>query len=229
MVGDALGSVEQAIGYTFTDRSLLVNALTHSSFAAEQPAAESYERLEFLGDAVLELVTTEMIFVAMPDGAEGSMTKIRASLVDESTLADIARRWQLPDVIRLGVGEERSGGRDRSSILGDAVEAVIAAIYLDGGFESAEAVVGSAWAPLLDDRMAAADVRDPRSALQEFLAKQGRKVTFEFEQSGPDHAIEFVATAVVDGTTVGEGTGSSKKAAAIEAARDALDSGALRS
>lgn len=215
-------TIEAAIGHTYTDRDLVIEALTHSSYAAEHDGAVSYERLEFLGDAVLELATTGMVYDAMPDRPEGDMTKIRASVVDESTLAEIARRWGLDRAARLGVGEDRSGGRERASILSDLVEALLGALYLDAGFDVARAVIESHWSPLIRDRLALDDVSDPRSRLQELLASQGRTVTFTFDRSGPDHAAVFVATAEVDGAVVGRGTGGSKKVAAIEAAREAL-------
>lgn len=217
-----LDAIEEAIGFRFTNRRLLLEALTHSSFTAENDGEESYERLEFLGDAVLELATTELIFTAMEGESEGPMTKVRASMVDEMTLAGVARSWNLDEAIRLGVGEERSGGRERSSILGDVVEAVLAAVHIDGGFAEAAKVVDRTWAPIVRSRLAAAHVSDSRSMLQEILAKEGRIVHFDFDRSGPDHSVLFGASAVVDGEVIGTGTGSSKKSAAIDAARDAL-------
>jgi len=217
-----LDAIEEAIGFRFTNRKLLTDALTHSSFTAENNGEDSYERLEFLGDAVLELVTTELIFSAMEGESEGPMTKVRASMVDEMTLAGVARSWKLDEAIRLGIGEERSGGRERSSILGDVVEAVIAAVHIDGGFAEAARVVDRTWTPIVRSRLASSSVLDSRSMLQEALAKQGRIVHFDFVRSGPDHAVVFEASAVVDGKVIGSGTGSSKKVAAIDAARDAL-------
>ena len=215
-------AIEEALGFRFGDRPLLVEALTHSSFSAENAGESSYERLEFLGDAVLELATTEMIFAAMEGEPEGPMTKVRASMVDEATLADVARSWKLPEAIRLGIGEDRSGGRDRPSILSDVVEAVIAAVHLDGGPVSASDLVRRTWEPIVRDRLEAAHVSDSRSMLQESLAKIGRTVRFEFRRSGPDHAVEFEAIAIVDDEVLGAGTGGSKKAAAIAAAGEAL-------
>ena len=219
----SLDAIEAAIGFRFTNRQLLSEALTHSSYTAEHAGQDSYERLEFLGDAVLELATTELIFTAMEGEPEGPMTKVRASVVDEATLADVARSWNLSGAIRLGVGEERSGGRERSSILADVVEAVIAAIHLDGSFAAATSVIDSTWAPIVRARLAAVHVSDSRSMLQEILAKDGRTVLFEFARSGPDHAVVFKASAIVNGDVIGIGTGGSKKVAAIDAARDALD------
>jgi ribonuclease-3 len=221
-MNDALEAIESAAGHRFSDRALLVTALTPASSASEHPDAESYERLEFLGDAVLELVTTQMIYDAAPDAGEGEMTKLRASMVDESTLAAVADGWDVADALRLGIGEDRSGGRERPSILADAVESLIAAVYVDAGYEAAAAVVHRTWKPILAARLERADMRDPRSALQEVLAQTGREVTFEFHRTGPDHDVEFTATALVDGRAIGRGVAGSKKGAAIEAARDAL-------
>lgn len=217
-------AIEHAIGHTYADHELLVEALTHSSYAAEHDEAVSYERLEFLGDAVLELATTGLVYDAMPNRPEGDMTKIRASVVDEPTLAGIARQWGLDRAARLGIGEDRSGGRDRASILSDLVEALLGALYLDAGFEVARSVIERHWSPLIDERLSLDDVSDPRSRLQEQLARHGRTVTFTFDRSGPDHAAVFTAAAEVEGTVVGRGTGGSKKAAAIDAAREALES-----
>ena len=217
-----IASIEEVLGYRFTDTAGVIEALTHSSYAAEHPEASSYERLEFLGDAVLELATTDLVYAAMPGEPEGEMTKIRASVVDEPTLASIARTWGLDRAALLGVGEDRSGGRDRDSILSDLVEAVLAAVYLDGGFPRAFEVVDRHWSPVIAERLALPDVSDPRSRLQELLARTGRTVDFEFHRDGPDHATVFTASAIVDGAVVGEGSGGSKKAAAIAAASDAL-------
>ncbi len=218
-------AIDKAIGYRFVEARRAEEALTHASYAAEHADAASYERLEFLGDAVVELITTQMIYEALPGEPEGSMTKVRAAVVDESTLASIAREWGLGDLIRLGVGEERSGGRERDSILSDVCESLIAAVFLDGGFAAAERLVRSTWGSILADRIAQPDVSDARSRLQELLANTGRIVTFRYERSGPDHAAVYRALAVVDGAIVGQGTGGSKKAAAIAAATDALESG----
>jgi ribonuclease-3 len=208
----------------FSDRDLLVHALTHTSFVAENHGATSYERLEFLGDAVLELSTTDVIFALLTEEPEGRMTKVRASVVDITTLAEVARTVGLADVVRLGVGEERSGGANRDSILSDTMEAVLGAIYIDGGFEAAHRVVTSLWTQIIVSRIAAPGITDGRSRLQELIAGRGGTVTFEYERSGPDHAAVYVATALVDGEAAGTGSGSSKKAAAIAASDNALRS-----
>jgi ribonuclease-3 len=216
-----LEQVQEAIGYQFTDRQLLATALTHSSYASENNV-ESYERLEFLGDAVLELAITKRIFESLGDAPEGRMTRVRAAVVDEATLASVARDRGLPGAILLGIGEDRNGGRNRSSIQSDVVEAILGAVYLDGGSDEAFDVVFRLLGGEIADRLAAPHVVDPRSSLQEELARDGRTVAFEFVRSGPDHAVVYVATATVDGEVISTGSGASKKSAAIDAARNAL-------
>lgn len=216
-----LEQVQNAIGYRFGDPRLLVTALTHSSYASENDV-ESYERLEFLGDAVLEMATTQRIFEALEDASEGRMTRVRAAIVDEATLASVARAVEIPAAIRLGVGEDRNGGRDRSSIQSDVVEAILGAVFLDGGSEKAFAVVFHLLGDEIADRLAAPQNTDPRSSLQEELARDGKTVSFDFVRSGPDHAVVYTATATVDGEAVSTGSGASKKSAAIDAARAAL-------
>lgn len=219
-----LTDLEQELGYRFTDSTLLETALTHSSFSVENGDVPSYERLEFLGDAVLELVTTEIIYVSMPAEREGPMTKLRASVVDSVTLGDVGRQLGLGRWIRLGIGEERSGGADRDSILSDVVESILGAMFLDGGLEPVTELITRLWAPRISENIASAEVTDARSQLQELLAQNGRVVEFRFVRSGPDHAVMFDAEAVVDGAVIGSGTAGSKKSAAIEASADALAS-----
>lgn len=223
-IEDSWVAVEAVLEYQFSERALLATALTHSSFAVEN-GIESYERLEFLGDAVLELAVTARIYEALPEAPEGRMTRIRAAVVDETTLAEAARTCGLSEAIRLGVGEDRSGGRDRPSILSDVLEALLGAIYLDGGADAAFRVILRLLDEVIEDRVASADIGDARSALQEHLAREGRIVSFEYERSGPDHAATYSATAYVEGDVIGTGSGGSKKAAAIACARAALDAG----
>jgi len=220
--GDSLAAIEMALGYSFTNRDLLKHAVTHTSFAAENDDATSYERLEFLGDAVLELSTTDVIFSLLTDEPEGRMTKVRAAVVDVTTLAAVARSVGLAEVIRLGVGEARSGGADRDSILSDTMEAILGAIYMDDGFEAAHAVVKALWAPIIVSRIAAPVVSDGRSRLQELIAQRGGTVSFAYERTGPDHAAVYAATVLVDGEVAGSGSAGSKKAAAIAASDSAL-------
>ncbi len=219
--------LERRLGYRFENGSFLCEAITHSSYAAENQDAVSYERLEFLGDAVLELVVTRIIYDLMPDAPEGEMTKMRASVVDETSLAAVAVQLDIPPFIRLGRGEEQSGGRHKRSIQSDVVEAILGAVFLDGGWPEADRVIRAVWGPMIETRNGAVDVMDARSRLQEILAGEGRVVSFTYDRSGPDHAVEFTATALVDGEAVAVGAGGSKKAAAIDAARSALESGVL--
>lgn len=215
--------LETALGHDFSDPGLLETALTHSSYVAEHPHATSYERLEFLGDAVLELAATHLIFSMMEDASEGEMTKVRASVVDATSLGVIARRIGVGAWVRFGVGERTSGGADRDSILSDVVEALLGAVYLDGGWSSAAGVVADLWSDLIATSVDGARVTDPRSLLQEHLARRGETVTFTYERSGPDHETVFTAHAIVEGDAIGTGTGSSKKAAASAASTDALN------
>ncbi len=175
---NALDMVQRTIGYNFRDTALLTTALTHSSYASENEV-DSYERLEFLGDAVLELAITVKIFGAIVDASEGRMTRIRAAIVDEATLAAVARRIGLPTALRLGVGEDRSGGRDRASIQSDVVESVLGAVYLDGGAQASLDVVLRLLGDTIADRLASSQVSDSRSMLQEHLAQKGQVVSFE--------------------------------------------------
>jgi ribonuclease-3 len=219
---EPLADLEDRLGYTFSDPSLLVEALTHTSFSAEH-STPSYERLEFLGDAVLGLVTASAIFDRFPDAPEGEMTKLRAVVVDRSSLASVGRNLNITDHIRVGRGEERSGGRERDSIVSDVVEALLGAVYTDGGWGPVDRLVRHEWGPVIEERATSRGTTDSRSRLQELLAKSGRTVSFTYERSGPDHEVVFAATAFVDGDTVGSGSGPSKKSAAIDAARSALE------
>jgi ribonuclease-3 len=219
---EPLADLEDRLGYTFSDPSLLVEALTHTSFSAEH-STPSYERLEFLGDAVLGLVTASAIFDRFPDAPEGEMTKLRAVVVDRSSLASVGRNLNITDHIRVGRGEERSGGRERDSIVSDVVEALLGAVYTDGGWGPVDRLVRHEWGPVIEERATSRGTTDSRSRLQELLAKSGRTVSFTYERSGPDHEVVFAATAFVGGDTVGSGSGPSKKSAAIDAARSALE------
>lgn len=219
-----LADLEEVLGYTFDDPTHLEIALTHPSYAVENGDIPSYERLEFLGDAVLELVTTEIIFDLCPDEREGAMTKLRASVVDAVTLGEIARQLGLGPWIRLGIGEERSGGADRDSILSDVVESILGAMFVDRGIAPPSDFIRRHWTQRIERNLDDAATTDARSRLQELLAKTGRIVEFRYERIGPDHDTVFIARAVVDGDIVGTGNAGSKKAAAIEASADALRS-----
>lgn len=213
---------EKIIGYTFQNETLLRQALTHSSYANERHRkSEDNERLEFLGDAVLELVSSEFLFLNYPKLSEGDLTKLRASLVCEPTLAACTAQMQLGDFVRLGRGEEQTGGRRRKSILSDALEAVIGAIYLDGGFTNAKEFILKF---ILTDIEHKKLFYDSKTILQERVqAKEGSNLKYSLlEESGPDHAKLFKVEVLVDGKAMGTGSGPTKKAAEQEAAYQAL-------
>lgn len=213
------------IKYRFQKEELLRMALTHSSYANEsREPCQSYERLEFLGDSILQLVASEAIFRRYDGLAEGEMSKLRASLVCEPALAEVARRYGLGDFVLLSRGERSSNGV-RDSILCDVVESVIAAIYLDGGLAPAKAFILSWFEPAL----AAGKKRHPvfedyKSRLQELLQERGTRAEYQPSgESGPDHDKTFFVRVSYDGRLLGEGKGRSKKAAEQDAARCALE------
>jgi len=223
-----LRAFEQRLGHAFGDRDLLRLALTHRSFANERQLANQNERLEFLGDAVLGLVTARLLYREHPDLPEGELSRRKSYLVSEPTLAALAHRVELGEVLRLGVGEHRSGGREKPSLLADTLEAVFGAVYLDGGLAAGESVIE----PLLRQEMEETDDwdrRDPKTQLQELVqARVGSLPRYVIrEEQGPDHAKTFTVECRVSGEAVGVGSGSSKKAAQQEAARRALEGGFL--
>ncbi len=215
--------LEEKIGYTFSDRALLKQALTHSSYANEIKITkcDNYERLEFLGDAVLELVSSDFLFSEYPDMTEGKLSKLRASLVCETALAYTAHELKLERYFLLGRGEESTGGRNRSAIACDIVEALIGAIYLDSGIEEARKFIFSF---ILNDIESKQLFYDAKSILQEFV--QGRtmgqlhyRVT---DERGPENDKEFCVELTLEQRVVGHGTGHNKKAAEQQAAYQAL-------
>jgi ribonuclease-3 len=206
----------------FADAALLEAALTHRSFAFEQELAVNNERLEFLGDAVLGLVVTDMAFRAFPDRAEGELAKLRASIVNMSALADVARDLGLGDAVRLGRGEEMSGGRGKASILADALEAVLGAVYLDRGLEVTRALIERLFRPRMNAYVRGEGERDYKTILQELASQDLRALPeYRIEESGPDHQKEFAATVFLAGKPWGSGTGRSKKEAEQQAAHEA--------
>ena len=209
------------LGYTFKDMKLLETALTHPSYGGDHHVPH-YQRLEFLGDAVLELAISRYLYFEFPEVDEGKLTRIRAGLVREETLCRAAKRLQLGKYIRLSVGEDRSGGRDKPSILCDVMEAVLAAVYLDGGFDCAVEVIRKALAEDLHPRMME-DHLDAKSRLQEILQRDGDMPRYEFvSMQGPPHAPQFRYRVILGDRTLGEGVGSSKQNAQQDAARNAL-------
>ena len=216
--------LQARLGHVFADESLLEHALLHRSYAAEGPSGDDNERMEFLGDAVLQLVITDHLYSAFPNLSEGTMAKVRAACVNRDELATLALSLDLGSNLALGRGEEASGGRKKASILADAMEAVIAAVYLDGGIEVAREVILQLWGPLVDARAAEPGKRDYKTRLQEELAARGLRPRYRVTESGPDHAKTFEAQLEVDGKPAGTGEGKSKKEAEQAAAAEALDS-----
>jgi ribonuclease III len=217
--------LEQALGHRFVHRELLEAALVHSSYASERPELVDNERLEFLGDAVLQLAVTEHLYVEYPDLAEGQLAKVRAGVVNREVLAAVARRIGLGPRLQLGLGEEQSGGRAKDSILADAMEAVIAAVYLDAGHAVAARVVTGLWEASIRERAEDPGRRDFKTRYQEVLAAVGKRPVYEVTGEGPDHERVFAAVVSVDGRVTGRGTGRSKKEAEQAAARAAIQGG----
>jgi len=212
----------EALLGTGLDPALLERALTHRSYAYEHGGLPTNERLEFLGDAVLGLVVTDALFTNHPDLAEGSLAKLRAGVVSTRALAGVARSLGLGEWMRLGKGEDVTGGRDKPSILADTMEALIGAVYLERGLEGATLLVRRLFDPLMEAAATDGAALDWKTALQELTAARGLGVPdYAIAESGPDHAKSFVATAVVAGVERGEGAGSSKKEAEQQAAEGA--------
>lgn len=215
--------LEKKIGYTFQNRALLKQAVTHSSFANEQKInrQKHYERLEFLGDAVLELVSSDFLFQTHPEMPEGQLTKLRASMVCEPALAYCAKDLTLDGYIQLGRGEEATGGRYRDSIVSDVMEAVIGAIYLDGGMEPARTYIHRFILSDLENKQL---FLDSKTNLQEYM-QQNLKKEFHYrlvEESGPEHDKVFLVEVVMEEKVLGRGKGRTKKAAEQQAAYEAL-------
>lgn len=217
--------LEAKLGYHFKNRALLETALTHSSYANENRArgVECNERLEFLGDSVLGLVVADYLYNTRSDWPEGELTRFRASLVCEENLDYVARELELGSYLRLGKGEEAGGGRTRDSIIADAIEAVLAAVYLDGGLEEARKIVKT----FILDRIGTRDAanRDYKTALQEIVQrKSGKVLTYQLLGSeGPDHAKTFYMEVLLNGQSIGQGRGHSKKEAEQMAAKAGIE------
>jgi len=219
-----LHALEQRLGYRFADLALLDRALTHASLANEAAALgrADNEALEFLGDAVVGLVVTDLLHRRDPDGAEGAKSRRRARLVSAPSLSRRAADLGLPDLLLLGRGEEKTGGREKAALWANAYEALVAALYLDGGFEAAHRFVRDDFAR--DVEASDEELEDPKSRLQELLQGEGRPVPRYgvVEEEGPSHRRRFRVECRLDDGTVTSGEGYSKKAAQQEAAREAL-------
>ena len=218
-----LKALENRIGYEFRNRNLLILALTHSSYANEKKLGKlgSNERLEFLGDAVLELISSDFLYKKFTQIPEGELTKKRASLVCEPSLAYCARDFGLPQYLLLGKGEDMTGGRNRDSIVSDATEALLGAIYLDGGFASAKEFVLKF---ILNDLENKQLFYDSKTILQEIVQEKGTQPVeyVLIKEEGPDHNKNFTVDARVNGKVMGQGSGHTKKAAEQAAAYQAI-------
>jgi len=228
---DKLESLESGIGYYFKDRSLLATALRHSSYVheasvdtEEMPPGDDYQRLEFLGDSVLSLCVSTRLFQVFPGVNEGELSKMRAGLVNDTRLARIARKIGVAPCLYLGRGEEATGGRDKNSILADALEAILAAVYLDGGFRSVQEVVDTLMEDLIERSSTHDLLRDYKTRLQEFSQERyNQNPIYRLTgTSGPDHSRTFEVTLSLDGEELSRGSGRSKKEAEMSAAEAAL-------
>ena len=219
--------LEKKLNYTFRNSELLQEALNHSSYANEHRSAHlhSNERLEFLGDSVLGFVTAEFLFLRHPEAPEGDLTRIRAALVCEQSLYEVAQWLDLGQYLKLGRGEEAGGGRERTSILADAVEAVFAAVYLDGGIDAARELIHRCLLDVQRESVVEERRRDYKTALQELVQRQADQVlTYRMAgEQGPDHAKTFRAEVLLNGAVIGAGDGHSKKEAEQAAAKAALE------
>ena len=223
-----LADLESALGYTFANRALLERALTHSSYYKSEKGRrepQDNERMEFLGDAVLELCVSEELFHRFPHMQEGQLSKTRARIVCETALFEAAKGVKLGEYLLLGHGEDLGGGREKPSILSDAFEATIAGIYLDGGWEPAKAFIHRSVLPLLDFSAHPTLEKDHKTRLQELVHQKthGKQVVYQMlDQKGPDHQKVFTMAVLLDGKALGTGEGNSKQSAGQAAAADAL-------
>lgn len=217
-----MSTLEEKIGYKFNDRSLMIEALTHSSYANEKGNIMCNERMEFLGDAVLSIVSAEYLYKKFPDVPEGKLSKIRSSLVCTQSLSGFAREIGLGSYLLLGKGESASGGYDRDSILENAFEALIASIYLDGGMEPAKLFILRFLARDIENHIVS--FKDYKTTLQEII-QQNPDETLNYVlvgESGPDHDKRFEVEVHLNSNVIGRGVGRSKKQAEQEAAKEAL-------
>lgn len=215
-------SLEDVIGHQFSDPTLLDLALTHRSISSDDPTIFDNERLEFLGDAVLQLAVTNKIYHGYPALPEGQLAKTRAAVVSGKTLAEVASRVALGAHIVLSSSEERSGGRKKVSILADTLEAVIGAVYIDAGLDVATGMIYRLLDDVIAEKAADPGSRDFKTRLQEVLATQGKRPEYEVSGEGPDHNRTFTATVASDGQVLGAGVGRSKKEAEQSAAEEGL-------
>jgi len=220
---ERLARAERILGHSFSDRVLLRTALTHPSYADETGSESSYERLEFLGDAVISLVVSDEAYRRHPDLAEGDLTQLKIAAVSGTTLAEVAENLGLEETLFLGSSERASGGRGRASALENGFEALVGALYLDAGFGSASSFVSRVLGPVVQSVETLLALH-PKSELQELVQAAGRIPTYRIvAESGPPHERRFTALVEVDGVVLGEGEGPSKREAEMRAARAALE------
>lgn len=218
--------LQENIGYDFTDVGLLLEALTHKSYSNEQPGGKTpcNERLEFLGDAVLDLVVSRFVFQRHPQAQEGELTRIRAEVVSEKGLALVARRLQLGRFLLLGRGEDRSGGREKESLVANALEALLGAVFCDGGFEPARLLAERLFAGPLDEAGRRKKGLDHKTRLQE-ISQARYAIAPEYimvREEGPEHRRQYFVEVQLDGRSLGRGQGTTKKKAEQEAALQAI-------
>ncbi|MEK6697789.1 MAG: ribonuclease III [Nitrospirota bacterium] len=221
----SLSEIQERIGCTYRDPELLERALTHKSYANENRLPYHNERMEFLGDAVLNLAVSEHLMKTCPDSTEGDLSRLRAAMVSEPALAAIAREIGLGEYILLGKGEEQTGGRDKGSLLADCLEAVIASVYLDAGQQQANAFILRFFEDLIKKTCAAGGIFDYKTELQE-LCQERLKTLPEYRvssETGPDHQKQFEVELSIKGTFYGRGIGRSKKEAEQRAAKEAME------
>lgn len=213
---------EKNIGYSFKDIEHLKTALTHKSFIDEEPTSPTNQRYEFIGDTILDFDLSLFLFDNYPNLDEGSLTKIRSGAVDQNALVNLAKEIDIGKFLFMSKPEESTGGRDKSSILEDAVEALIAAIYFDGGLEEVNKFISKFIYPLIDKLSKNPGQKDYKTRLQEYFAKKGQKVTYTAKSEGPDHNKQFNAQVILENKIIGKGIGKSKKNAEQMAAKDAF-------
>lgn len=225
----SLQRLQEQLGYLFGDRAILLQCLTHTSYGHEflqdKPVAQrDNERLEFLGDAILDVVVSDLLLEAYPGANEGQLSKMRAAVVNEKTLAEVARGLRLQECVRLGKGEAQTGGQDKPSILSSTFEALIAAIYLDGGFNAVYPVVRFLFAPMFEEEQHQVRFQDHKTQLQEVVQARWKVTpTYHLLQTqGPDHAKTFEVEVRMNGKRLAAASGLSKKDAEQNAAREAL-------
>jgi ribonuclease III len=220
----ARAALKSKLGVSFRDPGLYAVALTHRSYAYENDVAETNERLEFLGDAILNLCVTDLLYARFPELLEGDLAKLRASLVSEPALAEVAAELELGDAVQLGRGEKLSGGHSKPSIMADTLEAVIGAIYLDGGIQSVRKVIRNLFGTRIEHAADHPIPKDAKTRLQEIVTRRyGVLPRYRVSGSGPDHEKQFSAEVVVNDESAGRGEGRSKKEAEQAAAAKALE------